>query len=125
MSPSGSVAPPGWPAAVPPPDHPGFERRAVAWLLDAGPPEYRLVGALVAHPPALARVVAHHVDATVEGLRRTYAGTRRELGDVLTPDEVADVLAALEREGARLTALQREVALVEEALRGRRWRPRL
>jgi hypothetical protein len=125
MSPAGSVAPPGWPAAVPPPDHPAFPRRAVAWLLDAGPPELRTVSALTNRPVALARVVAHHVAASLDGLRRAYAGARRELGDLMAPDELADVLAALEREGARLVSLQREVDLVEEALRGTRWRPRL
>jgi hypothetical protein len=97
----------------------------VAWLLDAGPPELRGYPALRAHPAALARVVGHHVDATLDGARRAYAGARRELADVAGPEVVADVLAVLEREGARLVALQREVALVEEALRGRRWRPRL
>ncbi len=68
-------------------------------------------------PVALARIVAHHVDATLEGMRRAYASARVELGDQISPDQLATVHAALEAEGARLLNVRREVGLVEHALR--------
>ena len=46
--------PPGWPTGVHPPGSEGFERTAVAWLLDMVPPYYRLHGVLQRHPVALA-----------------------------------------------------------------------
>ncbi|TAK69488.1 MAG: hypothetical protein EPO13_06295 [Actinomycetota bacterium] len=120
-----SVTPPGWPPALPAPGHAQLPARAVAWLLDQGPPELRGYAVLRAHPVALARVVAHHVEACLDGARQTYAGVRRELGELLPPEAVAAVLVAVEAEGTRLVALQREVDLVERALRGQTWRPRL
>jgi hypothetical protein len=41
------------------------------------------------------------------------------------PEAVAETLVALSKEGSRLAAQVREITLVEEALQGRRWRPRL
>jgi len=41
------------------------------------------------------------------------------------PEALAALLEALEAEGASLVAREREIGLVEQALRGRRWRPRL
>jgi hypothetical protein len=44
---------------------------------------------------------------------------------VADPETIAAALAAYERECARLVRTQRAVGLVEEALRGRRFRARL
>jgi hypothetical protein len=49
-------------------------------------------------------------------MRAAYASARVELGEYLTPDEVATAQTAMEAEGARLLQVQREVRLVEEAL---------
>ncbi|MEZ5117011.1 MAG: hypothetical protein R2737_12170 [Candidatus Nanopelagicales bacterium] len=119
------AVPPGWPPDLPPAETDEFGERVVGWLLDRCPPDYRLHDVLRANPRALARLTAHHVDATLEGARRAYAGVRRELRDRLTPEAVDAVLVALEREGTRLLVEQRQVALVEEALDGRRWVRRL
>jgi hypothetical protein len=43
------VTPPGWPREVRPPDAPGWEHTAAAWLLDLCPPEYRGYPALRRH----------------------------------------------------------------------------
>jgi hypothetical protein len=50
-------------------------------------------------------------------MRAAYGAARVELADVLPPEEIAIAQAAIEAEGARLLQVQREVALVEEALR--------
>jgi hypothetical protein len=119
------VVPPGWPEEVRPPDTPDWERTATGWLFDLCPPDYRLYDVLRRHPAVLARFAAHHVQAGIDAARRGLATARDELRDVADPETVAAALAAYEREGARLLRTQRAVALVEEALRGRRFRARL
>jgi len=119
------LAPPGWPRGVKPPAVAGWEETAAAWLLDQCPPDYRAHDVLRRHPLVLARFAAHHVEAALEGARSAYASARRELGDRVPPEVVDASLRALEAEGARLSRTSREVALVEDALLGARWRPRL
>lgn len=111
------MAPPGWPAGLAGPGEPGFEDAAVRWLLDAAPGELRTSG-LRAHPLALASHVRRLVEAELDATRASYARARTELAD--RPDDVPAVLSALEAEGARLLALAREAALVEQAVRGAR-----
>ncbi len=106
----------GWPRDLPPPGTAEFDGKVVGWLLDRGPADLRL-SPIRHHPVALARLVARLVDAELDGTRGAYASARVELGEYLTPDELASVQAALESEGARLLQIQREVALVEDVLR--------
>ena len=68
---------------------------------------------------------AHHVSAALAGARAAYAGARRELGDAVDPETLSAAMRALEEEGARLARAARDVELIEEALRGTRWRPRI
>lgn len=119
------VTPPGWPEQVRPPGSPEWERSASAWLFDLCPPDYRAHEVLRRHPVVLARFAAHHVQAGIEAARRGLATARQELRDVATAETVAAAVAAYEREGARLLSTARAVALVEEALRGRRFVRRL
>jgi hypothetical protein len=121
----GPVPPPGWPRAVRPPGVPQWEESATAWLLDQCPADYRGHEVLRRHPAVLARFAAHHVEASLAGARAAYSGARRELGDRVDPEVLDSALRALEAEGARLARAAREVTLVEEALLGTRWRPRL
>ncbi len=120
-----AVAPPGWPKDVRPPGVPGWEESAAIWLLDQCPADYRAHDVLRRHPLVLARFASHHVEAALSGARAAYAGARRELGQRVDPETLAAALRALEEEGARLSRTSREVSLVEEALLGTRWRPRL
>lgn len=117
--------PPGWPAGVHPPGSDGFERTAVAWLLDVVPPDYRLYGVFRRHPVALAAMAKHHLAACVEGARDGYRTARTELGDVLPPPGLEAVLDAYRSEGKRLVATARAVDLVSRALRGEVFPPRL
>jgi hypothetical protein len=119
------AVPPGWPEQVHPPGSEGFERTAVGWLFDLCPPEYRAHDVLRAHPVVLARFARQHVEAAVEAARTGYRTARADLRELVGPDVVEAVLGAYDREGRRLAQAGRQVAMVEAALRGERWVPRL
>ncbi len=119
------LVPPGWPQEVLPPQVAEWERSAVGWLFDHCPPEYRAYDVLRAHPVVLARFAKGHVEAAVEAARTGIRTARAELREVSTPEVVEAVLAAYDREGRRLVQVGRAIALVEAALRGERWVPRL
>ncbi len=110
--------PPAWPRQVGHPDDEHFARRALAWLLDLAPAQYRDHTVLRAQPLALARLTTHSLAARGRGAEVTISRLRDELTDALPTsalDEVFDVLAA-EREHCRLALVQ--VRLVEHVLRG-------
>lgn len=108
-----------WPPEVPPPGAPEFERKAVAWLLDLCPPDFRGYDVLLRHPAVLARFAARYVAATLDATRAGLAAARTELGPLLGPDGLPAAIDAYEREEARLTRALRAVPLVERALGGR------
>lgn len=117
--------PPGWPHAVPPPGAEGWQQRAVGWLLDLCPPDYRGHPVLQRHPVVLARLAAHHVAGQVAAQQRAVATLRADLAGVVPPQVLDEVLAALDVEQARLLGAERGVRLLEAALRGHRYVPRL
>ncbi|HUV49338.1 MAG TPA: hypothetical protein VMX11_10190 [Actinomycetes bacterium] len=116
--PSQRRPPPGWPASVPPPGAEGWEPRAVAYLLDLAPGEFRIEPLYARQPRLLAWRVQALVEAQLESARGCYSRARAELREDATPEVVAEMLQALEREGAALLARRREVDLVGRALRG-------
>ena len=116
--------PPGWPEEVLPADVEGWETTALAWLLDYGDPAWRLNEALTRHPVVLATAARHRAHADVAAARQLWHD-HIDPGAGLEPETAAAVRALLEREGPRLAARARAVDLVAEALRGRRWVPRL
>lgn len=97
----------------------------MAWLFDLCPPDYRAHDVLRKHPVVLARFAHGHVLAAVEAARSGLRTLRAELQDVVTPDVVEAAIGAYDREGRRLVQTGRQIALVEAALRGERWVPRL
>ena len=123
---SGTPVPPGWPRNVPPPGTPGFVDRAVGWLLDVCPPEYREHQVLLRHPPVLAWLAVRHVQAQAQANTTALAQGRAELAsrgsDLRTVEEVLEVLHS---EGTRLRAAARACELLAGALQGARWVPRL
>lgn len=119
------VAPPGWPTAVRPPDAPRWEVTAEAWLLDISPPEFRTYPTLRRHVVLLARFALLHVEAMQAACQRGLSEARGDLRDVAPPDVVDEAVDTWLTEDARLSGLRREVGLVEEALRGTRYRARL
>lgn len=117
--------PPGWPSPVRPPGVPGWQASAVSWLLDLCPPDYRAHRALTAQPVALAWLAGRHVVAQGQANTAARAAARAELRDDLDPAALERVLEALEHEHARLRAAYRGVRLVDDALRGLLYVPRL
>jgi hypothetical protein len=89
------------------------------------PPEYRQHEVLRRHPDVLASMARHHSAACVEGARRAYRAARGELATTVPPHAVDEVLTVLRTEGFRLVAASRGVGLVERALRGDVFPPRL
>jgi hypothetical protein len=121
----GAYIPPGWPAGVHPPGSEDFESTAVGWLLDVVPPDYRLHGVLRRYPVALAALARYHSKACVEGARQGYRTARTDLAGALPPHAIDTVLAAYRKEGARLAATAEAVDLVERALRGEVFTPKM
>jgi hypothetical protein len=117
--------PPGWPLAVRPPGTPDWERTASAWLLDLCPPEYRGHPVIVRHVVALAWLAGRHTEAQLGGVRTALSAVRTSLVDQMPPHALHELIEALETEQARLIAAHRGVGLVEEALRGHGYVPRL
>jgi hypothetical protein len=89
------------------------------------PPDYRLHGVLRRYPVALAALARYHSKACVEGARQGYRTARTELAGVLPPHAIDTVLAAYRKEGARLAATAEAVDLVERALRGEVFTPKM
>jgi hypothetical protein len=110
---------------VHPPGSDDFESTAAGWLLDVVPPDYRLHGVLRRYPVALAALARYHSRACVEGARQGYRTARTELAGVLPPHAIDTVLAAYRKEGARLAATAEAVDLVERALRGEVFTPKM
>ncbi len=117
--------PPGWPAEVLPPQAPEWQRSAVAWLFDLCPPDYRAYEVLRRHPVVLARFAGGHLGSAVQAAREGLRTLRADLAEVVPTDVVEAALGVYDREGRRLVRTGRQVALVEAALRGERWVPRL
>ena len=117
--------PPGWPEDVRPPGSEGFQESAIAWLFDVLPPDYRHHAVLRRHPAALASMARYHAHACVEGARQGYRTARSELAECVPPHAVDDVLVAYRTQGFELAAAARAVDLVERALRGEIFAPRL
>lgn len=95
------------------------------WFLDLCPPEYRRYEGLRRHPVVLARFAVVHVEADQAAVKRGLSSVRVDLCDHCTPPVVEAAAQTFLLEDARLTGVRRAVGLVEEALRGRRYRPRL
>lgn len=116
-----NAAPPGWPADLPPV---GYEAQVTGWLLDRLPPEYR-TSPVRKHPLVLAMAAHEHARTTLDGTREVYRNVRASLRDFLEQSEIEGSLMALEALAAEFSRTLREVELVEQALRGQVWRPRL
>ena len=115
--------PPDWPERVHPPGAPDWERSAVSWLLDQVPGDWREHDVLRRHPILLAPLAAAEVAASLDAARQGWRTLRRDVGRELPPEVVEAAMAAYETQGARLVRIGRQVAVVREALQGRRWVP--
>jgi hypothetical protein len=120
-----AYVPQGWPESVRPPGSEDFEESAATWLLDVVPPDYRSYAVLLRHPAALAAMARYYTQACLEGARNGYRTARTELAETVPPHAVDGVLAAYKTEGFKLAATAQAVELVERALRGEVFTPRL
>lgn len=123
-SPNG-YTPPGWPAQVRPLSTPDWEATAAAFLFDCCPADYRGYEVLRRHPVVLARFASAFVTAQLHASDEELAGLRTGLADYVSPEVVQAAVDAWTEQQAALTRLRREVAMVEEALRGRVFVPKL
>lgn len=123
--PGRAVRPVGWPMSVRPPGAPGWEESATGWLLDLCPPDYRGHPVLLRHPVVLARFAAWHVDAAVGGAAQAVRNVRADLAEVVAPPVVRAAIQTAHEEEERLLRQREQLRLVEDALRGRRFRERL
>jgi hypothetical protein len=119
------ATPPGWPPDVPDPRLPGWEPRAVTWLFDQCPPDYRGYDVFRRHPVVLAHVAKGCLAAAVGAAESGLAGVRHDLRDVVGPQTVEEAVAAYEHERHRLRAAGVAADLIWRALRGERWNQRL
>ncbi|ABS03063.1 conserved hypothetical protein [Kineococcus radiotolerans SRS30216 = ATCC BAA-149] len=110
---------------MPPPGAGEWQADAVTWLLDQAPPEFRSYAVVRHHPLLLAWLVAHHVRAQQEALRAARSTARRDLSQELPPEVAPRLFDVLDREELRLRRLARAVDLLEQAVRGRRFVPRM
>lgn len=105
------------------PDDAEFAESATRWLWDVSSVDRSAASVWGRHPQALAFRVACDIEARIHGARLAYARARTALAE--SGVDAEEVLRQIEAEGAELQRLQREVAMVGEALAGRRWQARL
>lgn len=101
----------------------GRELTATEFLLDCCPADYRRYRLLRRHPVVLARFAAVFVEAQERASREGLAGVRMSLADLVAPEVIAGAVEVWSQQQAFLARLRREVTMVEEALRGRRFVP--
>jgi hypothetical protein len=119
------AVPAGWPGEVPDPSGPDWEPRAVAWLFDQCPPDYRGYDVFRRHPLVLAHVAKGCLAAAVAAAESGLRTARHDLRGLVPPETVEAAMAAYERERHRLQTASVGVDLVWRALRGERWTPKL
>ena len=97
----------------------------MAWLLDLCPHEYRGYAVLARHPLLLVRLAARQASAQQAGTQSARAALRADLSGYLPGPVVAEGLQVLDAEQQRLAAVTEAVQLVERAMRGQVFVPRL
>ncbi|GAA3611522.1 hypothetical protein [Microlunatus ginsengisoli] len=120
-----AYAPPGWPDQVRPPGAPDWEATATAFLFDCCPPDLRGFQVLRRQPLVLVRFADIFVRAQQEAAERGLAEVRTILKGRVEPYVIGQAVEAWSEQAARLTRTRRAVGLVEEALLGRVFAPRL
>lgn len=120
-----AFAPAGWPEAVRPPGSPDWEDGAVAFLFDCCPADFRAYPVLRRHPLVLARFAAQFVTGQVRVAQEGLASVRTSLQGLVGAEVVESAAQAWLEQSARLARTKRAIGLVEEALRGQVFRPRL
>jgi hypothetical protein len=120
-----AFTPPGWPAAVRPPGAPDWQASATAFLFDCCPPDFRGYPVLRRHPTVLARFATRFVEGQCEVAQTAVRLIRTELAGQVPTEIVAAAAEAWLEQSAGLLRTRRAVRLVEEALQGAAFVPKL
>jgi hypothetical protein len=118
-------APPGWPEPVRPPGASEWEASAAAYLFDCCPPDFRAYRVLRNHPIVLAQFARHFVEAQGQAAQDGLAAARTGLQDFVEARVLEEATQAWLEQAARLARTRRAVALIDEALRGRTFVPKM
>jgi hypothetical protein len=97
----------------------------VSFLLDCCPPDFRRYRVLRNHPVVLARFAARFVDGQHRSTQEGLAEVRTSLQDQVPSQVIEEAAQAWLEQDAMLARTRRAVILVEEALRGRHFVPKL
>ena len=117
--------PAGWPSGVLPPGVEDWEQTATAFLLDCCPADFRGYPVLRRHPVVLAQFAAQFVASQVRASEEGLARARLSLRDQVEPQVVEEAVSIWQEELARLRAVRGGINLVDDALRGMAFVPRL
>jgi hypothetical protein len=117
--------PAGWPSGVLPPGAEDWEQSATAFLLDCCPADFRGYPVLRRHPVVLAQFAAQFVASQVRASEDGLARARLSLRDQVEPPVVEEAVRTWQEELVRLRAVREGIALVDDALRGMAFVPRL
>lgn len=117
--------PAGWPPEVLPPGVEDWERSATAFLLDCCPADFRGYPVLRRHPVVLAQFAAQFVESQVRASESGLARARLSLRDQVEPQVVEEAIRTWQQELVRLQAVREGIGLVDDALRGMAFVPRL
>ena len=97
----------------------------MSFLLDCCPPDFRGYRVLRNHPVVLARFAARFVDGQHRSTQEGLAEVRTSLQDQVPSQVIEEAAQAWLEQDAVLARTRRAVILVEEALRGRHFVPKL
>lgn len=103
-----------WPSDLTPAGATGWQVKAISWLLDRCPSEFRTYEVFRTQPAALSYVTHFHLEHQVEAIRDAYRSARTTSN--LKPEPLEELLAALEHEGARLALELEQARAVMHAL---------
>lgn len=117
--------PAGWPEHVLPPGVEDWELSATAFLLDCCPADFRAYPVLRRHPVVLAQFAAQFLESQVRASEVGLERARLSLRDQVEPQVVEEAVRTWQAELVRLRAVREGVALVDDALRGMAFVPRL
>ncbi|WP_194793171.1 hypothetical protein [Raineyella fluvialis] len=108
-----------------PPGVDDWERSAIAFLLDCCPADFRGYPVLRRHPVVLAQFAAQVVEAQVRASEEGLARARLSLRDQVEPQVVEEAVRTWREELVRLRTIRDGIGLVDDALRGMAFVPRL
>ena len=95
------------------------------YLLDCCPADFRAYRVLRNHPVVLAQFARHFVEGQGQATQDGLAAARTGLRDFVDASVLEEATQAWLEQAARLARTRRAVALIEEALRGRAFVPKM